>query len=182
MFRMFAGIVFVCLVATTTVHAQSAFNPNIHHDWTGLNVNPLHRPDDPNQISKVVHRFTYLPHDVADELSQKMIANVDGRPSTLCIGDTIPGMSFADAVVWNGTVQVKWKNRRDCTPTTEFDVSRLTPKGTEVYTAFRVHACKNIGIRWIGLTPAPPVLSGPDYSGIPRVECPPINGIQPSCC
>ncbi len=175
-------LLWLALVATP-LGAQSVFDASVIHQWTGLNINPLKNPDDPAQIRKVLGAFTILPVDVSVELAEKVIAGKDGRPGTICVGDTLPGMSFGDAIIWNGTVHVAWKGApRRCAATTEYDVTRSSPSGQQTtYTAMRVHACKNLAPRW-PTTASPPPVAGPDYSGIPTVVCPPKNGVPQTCC
>jgi len=176
-------ILWMMFVLVATPLNASIFDPNVHHQWTGLNADPLQKSHDPAQIRRVLGAFTVLPADVSVELAEKVIVDTDGRPGTICIGDTLPGMSSGDAVIWNGTVHVAWKGApRKCAATTEYDVTRSSPSGERTtYTAIRVHACKNLAPRWPTTQPPPPA-GGPNYDGIPIVVCPPRNGVPQTCC
>jgi hypothetical protein len=179
------GVLLVALTAAFAIVAVFFFGiPKANsadagvREWTRLNGKPLQNPFDPTVIRTVVHRFSILPSDVADELAEKVIAG-RGRPSTICKGDLRAHMSFGDMEVW-GPTRVAWTNvrgSRACKPTTVFE----TVREETVYAVERVHACKNLDALYPrrGSAPPPPT-TGPILGRIPPVECPPT--VVGQCC
>src|SRR3989344_966006 len=172
-------------IALTLAALLLAFVPPVSaqqvaaRDWVHLNGKPLQHPFNPNVIWKAVHGMAYAfpTSDIADELAQKVI-NERGRQGTLCKGDTIAGMTFGHLEIWNGLVRVVWANvRENCKPITIWEAVREQV----VYTAIRVHACKNLGALYPRCGPALPPSPGPILGLAPPAECPPYGGIAVCC-